>query len=95
MLTLAALTAHAQRFDWVKTYSGPDLDGSETNNIVGSFVDAEGNFYFLGEFSPSASQSKYVPRIPKFNKQYHAQNNCTETIRLAGNKKRIGTFIWV
>lgn len=66
MLTLAAIAAHAQRFDWVKTYSGPDLDGSETNNIVGSFVDAEGNFYFLGEFSPSASQSKYGPRIPKF-----------------------------
>ena len=55
MLTLAALAAHAQHFDWVKTYTGPDLNGSETNNIVGSFVDAEGNFYFLGEFSPSAS----------------------------------------
>ena len=50
-----SLTAHAQRFDWVKTYTGPDLNGSETNNIVGSFVDAEGNFYFLGEFSPSAT----------------------------------------
>lgn len=50
-----SLAAHAQRFDWVKTYTGPDLNGSETNNIVGSFVDAEGNFYFLGEFSPSAS----------------------------------------
>ena len=50
-----SLAAHAQHFDWVKTYTGPDLNGSETNNIVGSFVDAEGNFYFLGEFSPSAT----------------------------------------
>ena len=55
LLALLAITAHAQRFDWVKSYTGPDLNGSETNNIVGSFVDAEGNFYFLGEFSPSAS----------------------------------------
>ena len=50
-----SLAAHAQHFDWVKTYTGPDLNGSETNNIVGSFVDAEGNFYFLGEFSPLAT----------------------------------------
>lgn len=55
MLSLFTLVAHAQHFDWVKTYTGPDLNGSETNNIVGSFVDAEGNFYFLGEFSPSAT----------------------------------------
>ena len=55
LLALLAIAAHAQHFDWVKTYTGPDLNGSATNNIVGSFVDAEGNFYFLGEFSPSAS----------------------------------------
>ena len=40
------------------------------------------------------SVGQYGPRIPKFYKQYHAQSNCTETIRPAGNKKRIGTFIW-
>ena len=55
ILTLAALTVHAQHFEWVRTYTGPDLNGSETNNIVGSFVDTDGNFYFLGEFSPSAT----------------------------------------
>lgn len=55
LIALLAIAAHAQHFDWVKTYTGPDLNGSETNNIVGSFVDAEGNFYFLGEFSPSAT----------------------------------------
>lgn len=55
ILILPIFPAHAQHFDWVKTYTGPDLNGSETNNIVGSFVDAEGNFYFLGEFSPSAT----------------------------------------
>ena len=55
LLALLAITTHAQHFDRVRSYFGPDLNGSETNNIVGSFVDAEGNFYFLGEFSPSAS----------------------------------------
>ena len=39
MLTLTALTAHAQHFDWVKTYTGPDINETETNNIVGHEIE--------------------------------------------------------
>ena len=49
-----SLAAHAQHFDWVKTYTGPDISDMTTNKIVGSCVDNEGNLYILGEFSPQA-----------------------------------------
>lgn len=54
ILSLFTLAAHAQRFDWVKTYTGPDISDMTTNKIVGSCVDNEGNLYILGEFSPQA-----------------------------------------
>ena len=48
--------AHAQHFDWVKTYSGPDRqDQTPANEIVGSVMDREGNLYILGQFIPGAS----------------------------------------
>ena len=49
-----SLTAQGQRFDWVRTYTGPDASSGCTNKIVGSCVDSEGNYYFLGECSPYA-----------------------------------------
>lgn len=46
----------AQHFDWVRTYTAPDISSdSPTNRIIGSCVDSAGNFYFIGEFSPQAS----------------------------------------
>lgn len=49
----------AQRFDWASSFSGEDIrSGSYTiqaNDIVGSFVDSAGHFYFLGTCSPWAS----------------------------------------
>ena len=49
----------AQRFDWASSFSGTDIhSGSSTiqaNDIVGSFVDSAGNFYFLGTCSPRAT----------------------------------------
>ncbi len=54
ILSLFTLVAHAQRFDWVKTYTGPDISDMTTNKIVGSCVDNDGNLYILGEFSPQA-----------------------------------------
>ncbi len=55
LLTVAfSLTAQGQRFDWVRTYTGPDASSGCTNKIVGSCVDSEGNYYFLGECSPYA-----------------------------------------
>ena len=53
MFTLAS---HAQGFEWVRTYTGQEVSNSDdpTNRIIGSCVDAAGNIYFLGEFSPQA-----------------------------------------
>lgn len=45
----------AQGFEWVRTYTGPDISsGVPANNLVGSCVDSAGNLYILGEFSPQA-----------------------------------------
>ena len=56
ILALLALTVQAQRFEWVKTYSGyggsndPEIPG---NIIKGSVVDRDGNIYVVGEYFPS------------------------------------------
>ena len=64
MLVVAALAAQGQRFDWVRTYTGQDVSsGYVTNRIVGSCVDREGNYYFLGQFSPRATLCG-VPLLP-------------------------------
>ena len=67
LLTLCVaftLAAQGQRFDWVRTYTGQDLSsGYVTNKIVGSCVDREGNYYFLGQFSPRATLCG-VPLLP-------------------------------
>ena len=46
----------AQGFEWVRTYTGPEIRSSDdaTNRIIGSCVDSAGNIYILGEFSPQA-----------------------------------------
>ena len=51
-LALTTLTAHAQHFDWVKTYMGRDINSRRTNEIIGSVVDSAGNLYILGHFGP-------------------------------------------
>ena len=69
VLLLTLTTARAQRFDWASSFSGTDIQsGSSTiqaNDIVGSFVDSAGNFYFLGTCSPRAtfnfSEDRMVP----------------------------------
>ena len=67
LLTLCVaftLAAQGQRFDWVRTYTGADVSsGYATNRIVGSCVDREGNYYFLGQFSPRATLCG-VPLLP-------------------------------
>ena len=43
--------AHAQHFDWVKSYFGPDYgNGDAANDLYGSVMDSEGNIYILGHF---------------------------------------------
>ena len=56
ILLAASLASHAQGFEWVQTYTGPEKFGSDdaTNRIIGSCVDSAGNIYILGEFSPQA-----------------------------------------
>ena len=56
ILLAASLPAFSQHFDWVKTYTGPEIRSSDdaTNRIIGSCVDSSGNIYILGEFSPQA-----------------------------------------
>ena len=56
ILLVASLASHAQGFEWVSTYTGPEIRSSDdaTNRIIGSCVDSSGNTYILGEFSPQA-----------------------------------------
>ena len=54
-MTLLSLTAHAQHFDWVKTYTGSDPSGYLSNYIISSVCDANGDLYILGHFSNDAA----------------------------------------
>ena len=56
ILLVASLASHAQGFEWVSTYTGPEIGNNDepTNRIIGSCVDSAGNIYILGEFSPQA-----------------------------------------
>ena len=56
ILLAVSLASHAQGFEWVSTYTGPEIRSSDdaTNRIIGSCVDSSGNIYILGEFSPQA-----------------------------------------
>ena len=49
------LAVQAQRFDWVRSYFGPEYsDGAAANEIFGSVMDREGNIYILGQFIGNA-----------------------------------------
>ena len=56
IICLSFLSAHAQHFDWVKSYIGEsNCNGlTDLNTIIGSAVDNEGNLYILGEFTKGA-----------------------------------------
>ncbi len=71
LLALMALTAHAQRFDWVKSYSGTDRAGQVDNWIVGSVTDNDGNLYVLGQCAHDA-QLNGISLVP-IN---HPNRNC-------------------
>ena len=66
LLALMAITAHAQHFDWVKSYSGQEPTGKLWNYIVSSVTDSHGNLYVAGQFANGASISGYelLPIIP-------------------------------
>ena len=48
------LAVQAQRFDWVRTFSGPPLNTEDIHRPVSSVTDTEGNIYLIGEFTPGA-----------------------------------------
>ncbi len=67
LLALMAITAHAQRFDWVKSYSGQDpAGGGVANKPVGIVHDSEGNIYYLGQFGVGAGidTTHFLPFAP-------------------------------
>lgn len=55
IIILPIFSAHAQRFDWVKSYTGTDPSGYLSNYIISSLCDANGDLYILGHFSNDAS----------------------------------------
>ena len=55
LLIVSACAANAQRFDWVKSYSGQEPSGYTFNYIVGSVTDSHGNLYVAGQFAKGAT----------------------------------------
>ena len=59
------LAVHAQRFDWVRSYFGPEYsDGAAANEIFGSVMDREGNIYILGQFIGNAQWDDDTSILP-------------------------------
>ena len=55
ILAMLSLTMNAQRFDWVRGWSGygGSSDSEVPGNVIkGSVVDSEGNIYVVGEYFP-------------------------------------------
>ena len=50
LLIVSACAVNAQRFDWVKSYSGYSRSDYPYNHIVGSVTDSHGNLYVAGQF---------------------------------------------
>lgn len=67
LIILPIFSAHAQRFDWVKTYSGQDpFGGGYANEPVGIVHDSQGNIYYLGHFGVGAGidTTHFLPFAP-------------------------------
>ena len=65
LLALMTLTAHAQHFDWVRSYFGPDYqNGDAANDLYGSVMDSEGNIYILGHFLGGARWDNDTEILP-------------------------------
>lgn len=55
MCLLIGMQSYAQRFDWVKSYSGQEPVGRKWNYVVESVTDSHGNLYVAGQFARGAS----------------------------------------
>ena len=91
LLALLAITAHAQHFDWVKSYIGEsDNNGlTDLNTIIGSAVDNEGNLYILGEFTKGAQidSTDLLPFSP------YGKDNKTKSVVIA-KLSPAGQLMW-
>ncbi|MBR3412147.1 MAG: hypothetical protein IKG81_05615 [Bacteroidales bacterium] len=65
VFVVLSLTAHAQRFDWVKSYWGIATNSGQTdgNKIIDTDADSDGNVYVIGEFT-SGAQINGVDLLP-------------------------------
>ena len=79
-----SLAAHAQHFDWVKSYTGSDRPGHVDNWIVGSVSDSQGNLYVLGQCAHDA-QIEGIPFVPINNHQ-----ECILIAKISPN----GNIVW-
>lgn len=86
LLALLAVTAHAQHFDWVKTYSGQEPTGKFWNYIVSSVTDSHGNLYVAGQFANGAAidGQDLLPFSPHGG-QVENPNSCIMKISPQGN----------
>jgi hypothetical protein len=85
-LTFVAIAAHAQHFDWVKSYSGQEPSGKYWNYIVSSVTDSQGNLYVAGQFANGASVDgqELLPFSPH-GAQTENANSCIMKITPQGN----------
>ena len=85
-LTFATIATHAQRFDWVKSYSGLEPSGKYWNYIVSSITDSQGNLYVAGQFANGASVDGHelLPFSPHGGQTENA-NSCIMKISPQGD----------
>lgn len=80
----------AQYFDWVERYTGGEADNfSNTNEIIQSIVDSDGNIYFIGRCATDAGfhSNNFLPMTP-----YGPYSN---TVCLViGKLSSAGEFMW-
>ena len=86
LLALLAITASAQHFDWVKSYSGQEPTGKFWNYIVSSVTDSHGNLYVAGQFANGAAidGQDLLPFSPHGG-QVENPNSCIMKISPQGN----------
>ena len=85
-LTFATIATHAQRFDWVKSYSGLEPSGKYWNYIVSSVTDSQGNLYVAGQFANGATVDgqDLLPFSP-YGAQTENANSCIMKISPQGD----------
>lgn len=86
LLALLAIAAHAQHFDWVKSYSGQEPTGKFWNYTVSSVTDSHGNLYVAGQFANGAAidGQDLLPFSPHGG-QVENPNSCIMKISPQGN----------